>query len=63
MSLINAGNAVRLMEVLKEIMVVSEAESNKQTDADILRARDIIPASPPTTQKGNRPKAGITKNR
>ena len=34
------------MEVLKEIMVVSEAESNKQTDADILRARDIIPDSP-----------------
>ncbi len=46
MSLINTSNAVRLMEVLKEIMVVSEAENNKQTDADILRARDIIPDSP-----------------
>ena len=51
MSLINTGNAVRLMEVLKEIMVVSEAENNKQIDADILRARDIIPASPPPHKK------------
>jgi hypothetical protein len=39
------------MEVLKEIMVVSEAENNKQTDADILRTRDIIPASPPPQKK------------
>jgi len=46
LSLINTDNAVRLMEVLKEIMVVNEVESNKQTDGDILRARDIIPASP-----------------
>ncbi len=55
MSLINTGNAVRLMEVLKEIMVVSEAENNKQTDADILRARDIIPDSPKHNEADSAP--------
>jgi len=43
------------MEVLKEIMVVSEAENNKQTDADILRARDIIPDSPKHNEADSAP--------
>jgi len=50
------------MEVLKEIMAVSEAENNKQTDADIpqpkadiLRARDIIPDSPKHNEADSAP--------
>ena len=49
--LICLDNPVRLKRLLEEIIVVSMADSNEQTDADILqckadilRARDIIPS-------------------
>ncbi len=56
--LINTGNVVRLIGVLEEVVAVSKAENNEQFDADILRckadilrARDIMPGSPPPYKK------------
>jgi len=56
--LICLDNPVRVKGLLEEIIVVSMADSNEQTDADILqckadilRARDIIPGPPPQEKK------------
>ena len=56
--LICLDNPVRLKRLLEEIIVVSMADSNEQTDADILqckadilRARDIIPSDKKQTDQ------------
>jgi hypothetical protein len=67
--LINTSNAVKMMEILEEIKLVSQAENNEQFDSDILqckkdilRARDIKPVSPAPKKKKTEQEAESQEN-